>query len=323
MRSWLSKPWLHPETEDFGWGGKLIGATQIPPQLDGSGVTVAVLDSGLDARHPDLVLSKGFDATSSMPTLMLSDEYGHGSFVAGISAATKNGFGVLGISSGVRLIGAKIGNVDVATGEFQDGFISGLLNGLRWARSNRADVINISVELTRIAPSSMRRLSSILTELVNSGIIIVAAAGNSGGNVAFPASHKSVISVGALGNKKINPIQPMRIFDPLTDYYIPFFSNVGADLNVVAPGVHIPSTMPGIFGPYGLGVGTSFSAPFVTAICALLVQAAGARRTRSADFVKKITKVVMESATSMNSVPKQFQGAGIANAKAAISMFSG
>jgi subtilisin len=315
---WLTKPRYAPVDEEYDWGDRLVGVHELPANLDGSGVTLAVLDTGVDSRHPDLRVANGFDIVGNRGLRQLKDENGHGTFVSGIAAAQRNSQGVLGMCPAVRLIVAKVGDADLATGSYRNDIVSDLLKGLNWAVANGADVINMSLELRNLTPHSRVTLDAKLSEIAAKGIVLVAAAGNSGGPVSYPASHEWVLAVGAIGSSGIRPLQTIRFADSQTRCYIPLFSNHGPDLDVVAPGVQVPSTMPGILGPYGLGTGTSFAAPYVSATCALIVQRIGPARNHSLNFTKRVAEIIRASARPMRGIVQRYQGSGILNTSGAV-----
>jgi subtilisin len=318
VRSWLTQPWYAPVGEEHDWGDRLVGVDQLPPTLDGSGITLAILDTGVDLHHPDLRVANGIDIVANRGFTQLGDENGHGTFVSGVAAAQRNSLGVLGMCPGVRLIVAKVGDADPATGQYRNDIVSDLLKGLQWAVANGADVINMSLELRDLLPQSRAALDSTLSAIAAKGILLVAAAGNGGGPVSYPASHQWVLAVGAVGSSTVQPVQDMRFPDAETGCYIPFFSNNGPGLDVVAPGIHVPSTMPGSLGLYALGIGTSFAAPYVSATCALIVQWIGPARSHSLDFTKRVADLIRASARPMQGIIPTYQGSGILNASGAL-----
>ncbi|CAG9620627.1 S8 family peptidase [Sutcliffiella rhizosphaerae] len=216
--------------------------------VTGSGVKVAVLDTGIDASHEDLNVAGGASFVSAEPDA-LTDGNGHGTHVAGTVAALNNTVGVLGVAYDVELYAVKV--LDSSGG----GTLAGIAQGIEWAIDNNMDVINMSLGGS-IGSTTLRRASD---NAYNSGIVVVAAAGNSGSGlgllntIGYPARYDSVIAVGAVDSNNNRAS----------------FSSVGNQLEVMAPGVAINSTLPG--NQYGEFNGTSMASPHVAGAAALLI----------------------------------------------------
>lgn len=163
---------------------------------------------------------------------------------AGIIAAVDNDQGVIGVAPECTLIPIKVLNND-GSGSYQS-----ICKGLRTAIDMGADIISMSLGSSSEPPADVHNL---LIEATQKGIIVIAAAGNDGGGVNYPAKYNEVIAVGAL-DKNGN---------------IAHFSSRGGELKSVAPGVDIFSTIP--VNAYGLMSGTSQACPFVAGLCALLL----------------------------------------------------
>lgn len=207
----------------------------------GRGITVAVVDTGVDRNHEDLPrLLRGRDFVSGDSSA--SDENGHGTFVAGVIAAKRNnGRGIAGVSR-ASILPVRVLN---ARGFGRDSAIS---RGIRWAASNGADVINLSLGGGR----SSRILKDAVRYATRRGSLVVAASGNSGGTrPMYPAAYPQAIAVGATDLKD----------------RMAWFTDHGPWLDVVAPGVNIASTVPR--NRYAIGDGTSFSSPLVAGAAAL------------------------------------------------------
>jgi subtilisin family serine protease len=215
-------------------------------------IVVAVVDSGVDMTHPDLknkIKNSGKDFINNDNDA--TDDFWHGTFVAGIvGAQNDNGEGIAGVAWNCMILPVKVlDNMGVGT---TDKVASGIL----WAADNGAAVINLSLG----AETGTETLRAALKYAYDKGVVIVAAAGNGNGNVFYPAAYDTyVLSVAA------------------TDYNDARaeFSNYGARIDVAAPGVRILSTLPmWFFGPdllpYGYGDGTSFAAPHVSGLAALI-----------------------------------------------------
>jgi len=212
-------------------------------------VTIAILDSGVDLTHPDLAekIVPGYDFVNkdSIP----QDDFGHGTHVAGIAAAvTNNNFGVAGVSWEARIMPLKV--LD-STGS---GYSSDSAQAIIWAADHGAKVINMS--FGTISPSSA--MLDAINYAYSMGVTMVAASGNEGINgILFPAKYNHVIAVGAtdITNNRGS------------------FSNYGSELDLVAPGVNIYSTI--MSGGIGLKTGTSMATPFVSGLAALLAGLSG------------------------------------------------
>ncbi len=205
-------------------------------------VTIAILDTGVDLSHADLAskIVPGYDFVNgdSIP----QDDNGHGTHAAGIAAAIgNNGVGVAGVSWGARIMPVKVLNAG-GGGSFADAAA-----GIIWAADNGAQIINLSLGGT--SPSRFCRTRS--TMRMEEEFLLVAAAGNDNGAIRYPARYPNVIAVGAVDslNNRVGS------------------SNYGSELDLVAPGVNIYST---VIGGYGYNSGTSMSAPYVSGLAAIL-----------------------------------------------------
>jgi thermitase len=207
-------------------------------------VTIAVLDSGVDLGHPDLAakIVGGYDFVND--DAVAQDDNGHGTQVAGIAAAmSNNGTGVAGVSWGARVMPVKV--LDSAG----NGTFAAVAAGITWAADNGAQVINLS--LGGNSPSAV--LEAAVNYAYGKGVVMVAAAGNTGANVVlYPARYPQVIAVAATDASNTRA----------------GFSNSGPEVALSAPGVSIYSTRLG--GTYGSLSGTSMSAPFVSGLAAIL-----------------------------------------------------
>lgn len=214
-------------------------------------IQVAVLDTGIDTTHPDLagkvVSSVNF---SSSPTSL--DLYGHGTHVAGtIAAATNNGLGVAGLGYDSTLVNVKV-MADNGTGDY-----AALIQGITWAADHGAKVINMSLG----GFSASSALKDAINYAWNKGLVIVAAAGNSGTDTPFyPAYYTNAIAVAATDSSD----------------YKASFSNYGDWVDIAAPGVNIVSTVPADNVPLGSASGyrylsgTSMASPHVAGLAALV-----------------------------------------------------
>jgi hypothetical protein len=251
----------------YQWNMEKINAPQAWGQSDGSGQTIAVLDSGVDLTHPDLVakLVTGYDFVNddSDP----SDDEGHGTHVAGIAAAaTNNGIGVAGTGWGARIMPIKV--LD-ATGL---GFQSDIASGVEWAADQGARILNLSLG----GPTPSTAIKDAIDYAHGKGALVVASSGNSfdeGNPVIYPAAYNYVLAVAATDN-----------LDQHASY-----SSSGSYVDVAAPGgdpsgssdpdpAHwIESTFWRGYGSgfpvtgYNALAGTSQAAPHVAGLAALIL----------------------------------------------------
>lgn len=228
-------------------------------------ILVAVLDTGIAQNHEDLK-GKIISNRNCTDSKTSDDLFGHGTHVSGIiSANTNNSLGVAGAGYGISLINAK------GLGDDGSGYYSWLANCMVWAADNGAKVINMS--LGGSADSKM--LSDAVEYVWNKGVVLVAAAGNSGNNTpSYPAYYNHVLSVAATDQNDAKAS----------------FSNYGKWVDVAAPGVGIYSTLPTTSNTfkqigYGYGSGTSMATPFVAGLAGLLFSAGSPNNT---DVVKLI-----------------------------------
>lgn len=237
------------------WGITKIAAPTVWPTNTGVGVKVAVLDSGIDATHPDLSANYagGYDFLDNDDSP--NDLNGHGTHVSGTIAAENNLIGVVGVSPGVELYSLKF--LD-ASGS---GYSSDAIAGIQWAVNNGIQVLNMSYG----SYFSNRTEKSALDKAYAAGMLLVAAAGNDGNTLKlYPAAYSSVMAVAAtdLNNNRAS------------------FSSYYSDVEIAAPGVGINSTLPtysvylnteyGYDSNYDELNGTSMATPHVSGAAALV-----------------------------------------------------
>ncbi|MEW6244661.1 MAG: S8 family serine peptidase [Bacillota bacterium] len=237
--------------QEVPWGvDRVFGAEDyyFPTWNDsqGAGVKVAVLDTGV-ADHPDLpVVSGGYNALDG--TNRYADGNGHGTHVAGTIAAVDNSFGVVGVAPGVRLYAVKV------LDDSGKGSVESVVAGIEWAVNNGMQVINMSLG----ASSDSQTLKDACDSAYAAGLLLVAAAGNNGNppgkgdNVNYPAKYASVIAVAASDEADKRAT----------------FSSTGPDVELIAPGVRVKSTVPG--GTYATYSGTSMASPHAAGVAALV-----------------------------------------------------
>jgi thermitase len=253
-------------------------------------IIIAILDTGVDLAHPDLddkVHSSGYDFINDDSNA--TDDEGHGTHIAGIAAAeTHNNEGIAGVAWNCKILPVKVlDNLGI-------GSYSEMIDGIIWAADSGADVINLSLGAS--FPSTS--LENALEYAHGMDIVIVAAAGNDGGAVLYPAAYDAYcLAVAATNdsdervtfeNSSVNPLEKWE-------------SNVGPEIDVAAPGLEIVSLVPTwYFGPgsfpYGIGSGTSEACPHVAALAALI------KSVKPDLTVDQIMNVIRFSADDVNYV---------------------
>ena len=227
------------------WHLQTIGAPTAWNTAAGDGVTVAILDTGVDPTHPDLVVNmvSGWNSASNGPDT--SDIFGHGTKVAGVVAAeTDNAFGVASIAWQSRIMPIRV--TDRTDGW---AFSSHIANGITWAADNGARVANISYDI-----AGSMTVQNAAQYMKTQGGLVVVAAGNSGTDPGYGASD-ALIAVSATSAD-----------DTTTSW-----SNHGNYVDLAAPGVSIWTTANG--GGFSASSGTSFSSPTTAAVVSLVMAA--------------------------------------------------
>ncbi|MBM3118569.1 MAG: peptidase S8 [Chloroflexi bacterium] len=206
-------------------------------------VVIAVLDTGIDKGHEDLV-GKVIAEVNFADSPTADDVYGHGTHVAGIiAAAANNGAGIAGVAYDCRLLNVKVAD------DYGIFYGSVAAKGIRWAVEHGAMVINMSLFSTE--PS--RDLEEAINYAWSKGVVVVAAAGNCiGTKIAYPAYYSNCLAVAATDSND----------------YVASWSSQGDWVDVAAPGVDIYSTLPG--DQYGSKSGTSMAAAHVSGLAGLL-----------------------------------------------------
>ena len=206
-------------------------------------VPIAVIDSGVDPNHPDLMLVPGYNFLGSNTDTR--DVLGHGTAVAGAAAALGNsGIGV----SGVTWTNPIMPLVTVTSSN--TGTISDTSSAIIYAADHGARVINISLGWTGVSST----MQNAVDYAWNRGLVIVASAGNYGNNSPiYPAALNNVVAVSATDSA-----------DNLAGW-----STYGTFVDVAAPGVSIYTTANG--GGYRYASGTSFSSPIVAGLAGLII----------------------------------------------------
>jgi thermitase len=251
----------------------------------GTGVTIAILDTGVDGNHPDLAdrLVPGWNFWDNNSDTR--DVHGHGTKVAGAAAATlNNALGIAGVAGQARLMPIRIGS---ATGGLS---YSAAAQGLTYAADRGVRVANISA--SSVADSSA--VVSAAQYMKDKGGLVFVSAGNTGGASTTKES-PAIILVSATDSN-----------DALAG-----FSTYGAAVKLSSPGVSIYTTTAG--GGYGGVNGTSFSAPVAAGVAALVMSANG--NLTSADIERLLLSTALDLGTAGRDV---YFGHGRVDAAAAV-----
>ncbi len=226
------------------WALGAVGAQGAWGITRGLGVTVAVIDSGVDPDHPDLA-GRLLPAADLVGDGLTGDPFGHGTRIAGIIAGVMDGAGIAGVASEVRILPIR---VLAADGE---GDQSRTARGIRAAVAAGAQVINLSLSSQTESPAQADAVRYALEQ----GVTVVAAAGNRrqlGSPTVYPAAYPGVLGVSSVGRS----------------LKASGFASRGAFIDLVAPGERVVTTEVG--GGWGREDGTSIAAAFVTAGAALV-----------------------------------------------------
>ena len=244
---------------EFTWGLK---ATKVKNSLlTGSGIKVAVLDTGIDLLHPDFA-GRSIVSESFVPGEAVQDGHGHGTHCIGTACGFKdlNGrrYGIAHEST--IYVGKVLSNAGSGKGAW-------ILAGMEWAIANGCQVISMSLGNTTRTPSTA--YEKVGLRALQNGCLIVAAAGNnggSGGTVGQPANSPSIMAVGAIDKCLA-----------VADFSAKAGQSPGAKVDIAAPGVDIYSSVPVEQGRYASYNGTSMATPHVAGLAALYAESTGKR----------------------------------------------
>ncbi len=238
--------------EPTPWGVGRVGAPQAwAAGNTGVGARIGIIDSGIENNHPDLSIGGGFDfVTGSASSSAWDDNIavcnGHGTHVAGITAALQNNQQVIGVAPGATVFALKV--FEVVSGSCSS-WSSNQIAAINWAITNQLDVVNFSLA----SATGLTAYQNAIDAATAAGVVVVAATGNNGASsVTYPARYNNVIAVAALDGNNNRAS----------------FSNAGPEVWLAAPGVNIVSTMPG--ATTGSKSGTSMAAPHVAGLVALM-----------------------------------------------------
>jgi subtilisin family serine protease len=238
MRTLAATPQADPRVP---WGVARVGAPQEWTATQGDGATVGVIDTGIDATHPDLQgqVVGGVNILDAAHPDSWADDEGHGTHVSGTIAG--KGAGLFGVAPKAKLYAIKVLDKD------GNGDYSSVIAGIQWAMDHGIKIVNMSLS----ADEGSDPLHRAIQAAVAAGVTIIASSGNNGPAVAFPGAYPEVITVGASDS-----------FDHLAA-----FSNQGPQVSFIAPGVNVLSAKMG--GGYVTMSGTSMASPHIAGLAAL------------------------------------------------------
>ena len=270
--------------DSYQWFHDAIGTYAAWGTTMGAGITVAVLDTGVQSDHEDLEsVLPGENTLTGVSSGTSEDDHGHGTHVAGIIAASANDKGGRGVAPEVNILPVKVLN-NIGRGTTFE-----IIDGINWVvnsgDSRRADIINMSLGGFAFEFDEFDILYRDATAAaINDGIVVVAAAGNDGtNNRVVPADYPGVICVAA------TEMTGQRSF----------FSNYGPQVTIAAPGSEILSTIPGV-KKYDAFSGTSMAAPIVSGAIALYLSQMEKLPGNAAD-VAAVTRAIVRLATPASS----------------------
>lgn len=206
-------------------------------------IRIAVLDSGVDWGN-DIELKKSVTLVPGEEHMnpLFMDGSGHGNSVAGLIAASENEEGITGINPNASIYSIRV------LDDNNQAPVSRVVQGIYYAIDQQVNIINMSFGMT----SYSEALKKAIDDANEAGILVIAAAGNTGGEVEYPAKFENVVSVGSVDSKA----------------NIANTSAKGNDIDIVAPGENVCST--GEFGDVVISSGTSLAAPLVSAAASLI-----------------------------------------------------
>ena len=287
------------QAQTIPWGVEKIQADEVWPSGDtGRDIKVCIIDTGIDYNHPDLKdnYRGGYNFLNSSPDPL--DDNGHGTHVSGTVAALDNDIGVVGVAPQAGIYALK--TLD-ANGS---GSYSNIIAAVDWAIDNGMQIISMSLG----GSSYNKAFEDICNAAYNAGILLVAAAGNNGGDgskdtVSYPGRFDSVIAVAATDSNDQRAS----------------FSSCGPEVEVSAPGVSVPSTVPTSGTKYSDPSGykslsgTSMACPHVSGTAALV------RKAHPSMTNVEVRNVIASTSVNLGTPGRDiFFGFGRIDAKAAV-----
>jgi len=255
------------------WGISRVDAPDAWGTTTGTGIRIAIVDTGIKADHEDFKNAGGTSRVILGPTYITGtktskDDNGHGTHCAGIAGASDNSIGVVGVAPTCTLIAVKVLNKNGS------GWMSDIILGIDWAADN-ADVISISLGTT----SDIQAVEDAVDAAVAQNVVVVCAGGNEG-DIGSPPLYP-----GAYGNS-------IAVAATDSSDGVPFWSTKGSYIDIAGPGVSIFSTWKD--GNYATLSGTSMATPHVSGAAALL-------RASGLSTVAAVRAALLSTADDVNS----------------------
>ncbi|MCR8642568.1 S8 family peptidase [Paenibacillus sp. N1-5-1-14] len=227
------------------WGVKQVKAPLTWNKTRGHEIKIGIIDTGVDATHPDLKTSISRGVNLLFPGMLPNDDNGHGTHIAGIIAGASTRKGILGVAPQASIHAVK------AFDRLGSAYVSDIIAGINWCVENNMDIINMSFGMKTYS----KALQNAVEQAYKAGKIIIASCGNEGkkATVDYPARFPQVVSVGAI--TQLNRIAP--------------FSNKGKRIDIYAPGEKIYSCW--LYSNYNELSGTSMATAHVSGVVALML----------------------------------------------------
>lgn len=263
------------------WQHTFVNTTSAWDITRGSNITVAVIDTGMDIDHEDLLgdrflINKGLNSiTGKTGAAAVNDDNGHGTHVSGIIAATAdNDLGGVGIAPECNILPIKVLN---ASGS---GYSNNIVAGVNYAATSGVDVINLSLG----GSVYDKAYEAAIKKADKMGTVVVAAAGNDATDaIHYPSSYSPSVCVASLEHAGLS-------------YYMSYFSNFQSMVDIAAPGSAIYSTT--FDGKYDNMSGTSMACPVVAGVVALIRASSPGLKQHSAAVSKQVKSILLDNKTN-------------------------
>ena len=287
--------------QETPWGINRVNAPAAWSITKGVGAKLGIIDTGIDENHPDLNVIDGINLVTGGTLRSDWDDNSpicitHGTHVAGSAAALDNDLNVVGVAPEAELYALRVFDPENSGSGGCFAFTSDIIAALEWAVDNTMDVVNLS--LGSFFPSISEADAVFAT--YSAGVVVVAAAGNSGSAVGFPAAFPHAIAVAAID----------------IDDDVAWFSDRGPEVEVAGPGVDVLSTWGG--GGTEFLQGTSMATPHAAGVATLI---RAARPGLSVDDVRQILQNTADDV--LESGYDYFTGYGVVDAAAAVISVAG
>jgi subtilisin family serine protease len=277
---------VHEAKQQAGWAVTAFDLPNAWKTTQGEGVLIAILDSGCELDHPDLVNNLVAGRNFVTPNQDPIDGNCHGTHVTGILVAENNDIGMVGVCPKAKVMPIK--TLDDAG----NGNMLNVAEAIKWAITQKVDFISMSLG----CPFKIQQVRKAIQQAAAAGIVTFCAAGNAGQTheLYYPANYPETISIGAI-NKDMQRAS---------------FSSTGNNLDFLAPGVDILSTVPPHW--YAILSGTSMAQPFACGVAALLLSyvrnhATGIQLRTANDY----RQIFRQHTTPINGNNKFYEGFGI------------